>query len=73
MKYRNKKVKEVDTIALLFEIIKREGTGEAPIKTTYFTNFEECIVGIGKDNIASIYLDEDDIQALNHLMAEYES
>ena len=52
------------TTDLLKEIINREGYSSAPKKTERMGNWHSCIVGIGKDNVADICLDDDDLKVL---------
>lgn len=69
MKYRDQKVKDVPSEKLLFELIKREGKLDAPEKTKRYGLHFESLVGIGKDNTASITLSDDDYNQLESMMA----
>lgn len=70
MKYRGKKVKDVPSEQLLFELIKREGQNEAPINTNRQGLHLESIVGIGKDNSAHIVLTDEAYSDLEQMLAE---
>ena len=52
-------------VQLLTELIRRNGSCEAPTKISLTKgDWKECLVGIGKDNTASIYIDADAIKLL---------
>ena len=52
-------------VQLLAELVKRNGAYEAPTKISLAKGeWQECLVGIGKDNTASIYIDSDAIKLL---------
>ena len=52
-------------VQLLAELVKRNGAYEAPAKISLTKGeWQECLVGIGKDNTASIYIDSDAIKLL---------
>lgn len=50
---------------LLWELINRHGKGKAPMKTVRYVPFWETIVPIGKDNVCSMILSDDDFIALS--------
>lgn len=70
MKYRNKKVKDVPSEQLLFELIQRNGKVDAPEKTKRYGLHFESLIAIGKDNTASITLSDDDYGQLESMLAE---
>jgi hypothetical protein len=52
-------------VQLLAEIVRRNGAYEAPTKVSLTKGeWQECVVGIGKDNTASIYIDSDALKML---------
>lgn len=71
MNYRSKKVKDVDTQELLFEILQRQGVRQAPQKTERFVPHVEALVPVGKDHTASITLGVDSKEALYELVAKH--
>lgn len=57
-------LKEVSTVELLREIMSREKLSEGPETRTFVSRHIEAIVGIGKDHIATISVDEDALAVL---------
>ena len=70
MKYRDKAVKDVSTEELLFELIHRTGTDDAPRKIQLHGEWEEGIVGIGKDHAAKVLMPVEDKEVLYDIVAE---
>lgn len=67
-KSTNDKLSGFSTAELLKEIVRREGTIEAPTRTMRHTPHVETLVGIGPDHTAHIVIDMDGFRELvnNH-------
>lgn len=70
MKYRNKKVKEATSEQLLFELFQRHERHGAPRNIEFCSFHKNICVGVGKHGHADIFIDNDDLTALNEMMAE---
>lgn len=73
MNYRNKKVKDVATQELLYELLQRQGTELAPIKVERHIKFLSSLVAIGDNHTAEITLDEESYGVLEELLISYKS
>lgn len=73
MKYRNKAVKDAHTEELLFEIIQRIGTADAPHTKRLAGDWEEGTVGIGQDHTATVLLPVEDKEVLYDIVAELDA
>lgn len=70
MKYRNKKVKDVSSEQLLFELLQRNGTQIGPVQSTFVGSWLASTIGIGNDHTADIRLPEEDLEELHKIVAE---
>lgn len=70
MKFKNKKVKDAYTEELLFELIQRIKMLDAPTKKELYGDWEEGVVGIGKDHTASILIPDEDKYALYDMIVK---
>tara|TARA_R110002049_G_scaffold239404_1_gene412567 strand:+ start:2777 stop:3226 length:450 start_codon:yes stop_codon:yes gene_type:complete len=50
---------DISTLQLLHEIVKREGVGPCPVKTTYSGEWHDVTVAVGDDATASIRFPDD--------------
>ena len=63
-------VNEVTNEELLLELLSRQKLNIAPIKKQFHTIHSEAIIGIGKDDVAYIQLDNDSLVVLKNLVRE---
>ena len=52
-------LQEATTEQIITELIKRNGTIDAPRETKYFTSHKEVLLEIGKDETAHLILDKE--------------
>lgn len=71
MNYRNKKVKDVATQELLYELLQRQGTQSAPIKVHRYVKYLSSLVDIGNNHTAEIILDEESYGVLEELLISH--
>lgn len=68
MRYRNKKVKDVPSEELLFELLQRNEWDVAPYKSAHHGEWISSIIGIGKDHTADIRLPKESLLKLHTLV-----
>jgi len=71
MSYRDKKVSEASPEELLKALIECSGGVEqGPVKVTYANTVRECLVGIGDDETASVFIHTEGLEELDKIVAE---
>jgi len=59
---------DLDSAKLLTKLIMVNGIGDAAAKTERIGQWYECVIGIGKDHVAYITLDDEAFKALYDLL-----